>query len=259
MDGLLFNFLVSGATCTLIFFLFVYLIQVGVIRIDTQPERLKNVLAENARLKDVEDLLKYEQQQRLLLSDQLVTARQEIEALKQQLNELQRIGSDRLAFTPLLLICGDQVFCDQDELQLSRSRVWYRKLDAATKADVEAEIARRRQDRSVYSWAHLSAHGTTKGILLSDGIAEFEWWAKQLEGFEVILAANCESVKVGDYLAGLVDAVVVIYGNRDSNLISRFTYSFWSEMSRSNKVRTAYQHAIKEVPALRPFVDLRVR
>ena len=183
--------------------------------------------------------------------------KQRIEELEKELGQYKKVES--LPTTPLLLICGDEGFCKDDAAQLNRARVWYRMIEHATKRDINDEIARRRQNGDLYTWVQVSAHGNHEGILLSDGIAEPNWWQTSLEGVSVLFAANCESAKVGDALAGVVDYVIVFYGERDTEEIARYTYAFWSEMMKSDNARSAYRKALIEVPSLRPFTDLRTR
>lgn len=161
--------------------------------------------------------------------------------------------------TPMLVICGDYEFCKDDTAQLIRARIYYRQLELATRRDVEEEIQRRRHDGTLYPWLLVSAHGGPQGIELSDGLAERDWWNRQLEGFQVVMLANCASARTGDLLAGLVDRVVVLYGDRQSTDVSNYVYSFWAEMARTNDADKAYARALREVPAIRPFADIRSR
>lgn len=205
------------------------------------------------------DQVKVERQEQ---ATELEQARKTIEQLKKRIEELEaelvqfkRISA--LPTTPLLLICGDKGFCAQDAAQITKARVWYRVIENATRNSIEDELMRRRQNGDLYPWLHISAHGSEAGILLADGIAEPNWWNRQLEGVKVVLAANCESVEVGDALAGVVDYVIVFYGDRESDYMSSFAYAFWREMAATNDAKAAYKKALIDVPAIRPHVDLR--
>lgn len=179
-----------------------------------------------------------------------------IEELEDELAKLTKFST--IPTTPLLLICGDAGFCEEDAGQLIRARVWYRTMENATRKMIEDELSRRRQNNDLYPWIHVSAHGSKDGILLTDGIAEASWWNRQLQGVKVVFAANCESAEVGDSLAGVVDFVVVFYGDRESEYMSEFAYTFWKEMMLTNDARTSYNKGLSTVPAIRPHVDLRV-
>jgi len=160
----------------------------------------------------------------------------------------------------MLLICGDEVLCEADEAQLQRARINFRKLENATLNEIEKEIQRRRLDGTLYQWLHISAHGSKNGFALgNDEMMTTEWIADHFEGIQVVMAASCDSVAAGDSLAGIVDAVVVVYGRRGSALISTFASVFWREVAETGNSRRAYQMALTEVPQLRPFVDLRLR
>lgn len=160
---------------------------------------------------------------------------------------------------PMLLICGDESFCESDEIQLKKANIWFRKLERATLNDVEQELQRRRLDETLYQWVHISAHGTVDGFVLSNEIMTSKWLADHFEGVRVLFAATCDSASVGDSLAGIVDAVIVVYGKRGSGAIATFACAFWREMARTGNVRKSYRTALEEVPQLRPFVDLRLK
>ncbi|HXF60308.1 MAG TPA: hypothetical protein VNK95_01745 [Caldilineaceae bacterium] len=183
----------------------------------------------------------------------------ELEALRQRVSENEGTVSDDLPVTPLLLICGDEQFCRDDASQLNRAKVWFRLLERATKASVEDELQRRRHNDDLYPWLLVSAHGSPAGIVLADGLADRNWWNRQLEGIRVVMLANCEGPATGDVLAGLVDYVVVLYGERATHEVSNFVYSFWAEMVRHRDARRAYRQAIQDVPQIRPYADLRMR
>ncbi len=239
----------SAAAC----FAFVYFMQAGLIRPGKwgKPD-----------IVDVRWLLDQVKVERQEQATELEAARKTIEQLKRRIEELEselvqfkRISA--LPTTPLLLICGDQGFCQSDAAQITKARVWYRVIENATRNSIEDELMRRRQNGDLYPWLHISAHGSEAGILLADGIAEPNWWNRQLEGVKVVLAANCESVEVGDALAGVVDYVIVFYGDRESDYMSSFAYAFWREMAATNDAKAAYKKALIDVPAIRPHVDLR--
>jgi hypothetical protein len=161
--------------------------------------------------------------------------------------------------TPLLLICGDDEFCNSDRLQLNRARVWYRTLENATKQNVIDELNRRRENGDLYHWVHVAAHGSEKGIKLKDEIVSPDWFNYYFTDIKVVLFSNCESVYVGDYLAGVADYVIVFYGDRNTNSLERFTYSFWSELKRTGNVNLSYTKALDVVPEIRQYTDLRVK
>lgn len=161
--------------------------------------------------------------------------------------------------TPMLLICGDESFCDNDELQLVRAGIEYRKFEHATLTQIEGEFQRRRLDGTLYPWVHISAHGTVDGWVLSSGIMTAEWAARHFRGVRILFAASCDSQAVGDVVHGIVASVVVVYGARGSGAISTFAGIFWSEMARSGDVKAAYLLAREKCPELRNFVDLRMK
>jgi hypothetical protein len=172
---------------------------------------------------------------------------------------LFRPGRNDAPIVPMLLICGDEAFCEDDELQLRRARIMFRKLEHATLNDVDKEFQRRRLDGTLYKWVHISAHGTANGFVLTNDLMTADWLADRIDGIEIVFAASCDSASVGDALAGIADAVIVVYGKRGSGLISTFACAFWREVAMHNDARRAYRTALREVPQLGPYVDLRIR
>jgi hypothetical protein len=263
---ILFLFLLA---CGLAFLAFYLSIRNRVIpSTNTDTKRITDLESE---LVDVKKLLEYERSQRdkdnRERTEEIIEAFRKIKKqeetitqLKSRIQELESTNqSYGLPITPLLLVCGDHIFCEKDAAQLNRAKIWYRTLEDVTKLTIEEELHRRRQNSDLYPYVHISAHGTSEGILLQDGIASPEWWNNTLEGIRVAFFANCNSIKVGDALAGLVDYVVVFYGDRNSDLIERFTYTFWSEIMRTNDPMKAYNSCLRENPALRRYSDIRTR
>lgn len=215
-------------------------------------------------------LLDEEKAKRFTLLEELTEAYRRIQklenseiSLRLRIEELEKTTlntpprREDLPLTPLLLICGDKKFCTDDAVQFSRAKIWYRILEGATKSLIEDEFARRRQNGDLYPWVHISAHGGSQGIQLADGIAEPGWWARTLEGVRVLVAANCDSIVVGDALAGVCDCVIVFYGERESSQIERFIYVFWETLMQGLTASEAYRVALIQNPQVRPYVDFR--
>lgn len=164
--------------------------------------------------------------------------------------------------TPMGVICGEPEFCIDDLAQLTRARIWARPIEgvagsAATGEDVLEEIQRRRHDGTLYRWLLISAEGTPRGIQLADGVKNREWWQPVLEGVQTVMLANCEGQATSDVIAGLVDRVVLFYGERKSADVSAFVYAFWREMAKIDNADRAFRIAVGEVPAIKRWVDIR--
>lgn len=257
------------------FFLWLINNQIVKVRIDGNDKKLieleERIMQQQRQLDIQNEVLKTERghwnEERSKLLIDIAEALRKIHKLEvenRQLKEriadiekIERISS--LPQTPLLLICGDKEFCEKDAIQLNRAKIWYRMLEGATKQSIAEEFSRRRQNKDLYPWVHISAHGNEQGILLSDGISDSEWWNSIFDGVKVAFFANCSSVRVGDNLAGLVDYVIVFYGKRESELIEQFTYTFWSEMIKTGDAMQAYKTCLGEIPGLRRFADIRTR
>lgn len=158
---------------------------------------------------------------------------------------------------PLLLICGaDEIMCNNDRQALRRAGVTFHRLNLATKQLISDELRRRRQDNTLYSWVHVTAHAGPQGILLEDGIADPLWWGQNFDGVDVIFFAACKTSNVADQLAGLMH-VVFMQADVDERDAADFTYAFWSAMVDKNNPADAYRTAVKMVPAVSEFVDYR--
>lgn len=231
-----------------------------------------------ARYKDMIDDLQRQ------LSEQRAHYEQQIEELQRRIDflvgELQRAGihirdlekaiteggkgkvdippKKYLPAKPLLLICGmETALCDVDRHAVRRATVSFQRLFNATKANLSAELRRRRQDGTLYPWLHISAHADEQGVSLTDGIAPPAWWNEQLQGIEVVFLAACRTAMVADALAGMVSAVIFVLEDIEHNDAGDFTYSFWRRMKEHGDPRLAYQQAIIEVPQIAEFTDIR--
>lgn len=196
------------------------------------------------------------------LIDQLLRAGLQIRELETRKDGSYPVPSvpvvKRLPEKPLLLICGtEQSFCEADRQALRRTGINFQRLMATTKAGVISELRRRRQDDKLFPWIHVTAHATSDGILLSDGIAEPDWWNEQLSGVEVVFLAACQSSAVADALAGMVTVVFVLEDIENKNA-SDFTYAFWRRMDEHRDAIKAYRQAVIEVPQVREYTDIRM-
>ncbi len=197
-------------------------------------------------------------QERFSLAAQVEQLYAENEQLRQRIDVLAGGTHDGLPVRPLLVICGDAEFCQSDLAEFDKIHdLWYTPLAAATKAMLDDEIQRRRQQGNLYPWAHVSAHGGPQGILLADGWAERSWWNVRFRGFEVMFLANCDGPGVGDMLFGIVEHVVVLYGSQESSYISQFAYWFWTDMLKNQNALSAYELACRNVPLLKNYSDMR--
>ena len=158
---------------------------------------------------------------------------------------------------PLLLICGpDNALCNTDRHALRRAQVSFQRLTETTKRQVQEELQRRRQDGTMYTWVHITAHATIEGVRLTDGVADPSFWNETLIGVKVVFLAACQTAAVADALAGMVTVVYVLEDieNRDA---SAFTYAFWRRMREHGDPLRAYRQAVTEAPQVAEFTDIR--
>jgi uncharacterized coiled-coil protein SlyX len=201
------------------------------------------------------------------LIDQLAKANKKIEELEAKIRalecELQRIQDtiprgEAMPLKPLLLICGtEEAIYQADRQAIRRTGIKFHRLTGATKASVSGELRRRRQDKTLYPWIHVSSHSGPEGVVLCDGVANPEWWNEQLDGISVIFLAGCSSVEIADHIAGLVDHVIVTYEKIKNEDAADFTYSFWKGMEELGDANRAFEQALNQVPQVAEFVDIR--
>lgn len=173
------------------------------------------------------------------------------------LAELDR-HTTKLPDVPLLHICGDPLFCQDDRIQINRARVPYRAMDRATRDAVEGEMQRRREDGTEYLWILVSAHGTREGIALEDGLAPPHWWSRAIDAkTKLLVLANCDGPEVGDALAGIVERVIVMYGDIATDDAAAFVLSLFRSLWTGAAIDDAYWFARQQVPQIAPFIDIR--
>lgn len=164
----------------------------------------------------------------------------------------------KLPDVPLLHICGDPLFCQDDRIQINRARVPYRAMDRATRDAVEGEMQRRREDGTEYLWILVSAHGTREGIALEDGLAPPHWWSRAIDAkTKLLVLANCDGPEVGDALAGIVERVIVMYGDIATDDAAAFVLSLFRSLWTGAAIDDAYWFARQQVPQIAPFIDIR--
>jgi len=176
---------------------------------------------------------------------------------RQLMAELERYG-EKMPDVPLLHICGDPLFCQDDRIQINRARVPYRAMDRATRDAVEGEMQRRREDGTEYRWIVVSAHGSREGIALEDGVAPPHWWSRAIDAkTKLLVLANCDGPEVGDALAGVVERVIVMYGEINSDDAASFILSLFRSLWTGAAIDDAYWFARQQVPQIAPFIDIR--
>lgn len=201
------------------------------------------------RIKELEAQVKF-------LLDELTKTKLEIEVLKKNTQALRQNATPPAP--RVLLICGgDDRFCNSDRQALRRANVPFERLVHATKADIIAELRRKREDANPWRRVHISAHASSEGILLADGMADPAWWNEVLDGVTGIVLAACKTMAVADSVAGLVPYVVAIRENINNEDASQFTFSFWRAVADGLFMPEAFERAVAETPQVAEFVSLR--
>lgn len=191
------------------------------------------------------------------LLDELQAATARIRELERAQHLLPPPKAPAIPAKPLLVVCGpDNRLCEIDRQALRRVGISFQRIFGATQQAITDELRRRRQDGTLYTWLHITAHANEEGIHLSDGVAPPGFWNDALTGIDVVFLAACQSADVADALAGLVTVIYVLedIDNRDA---SDFTYAFWRRMKEHGDPVQAYRQAVIECPQLAEFTDIR--
>lgn len=157
----------------------------------------------------------------------------------------------------ILLICGNEAFCQTDRHALRRTNMDYQRLPSATKEEISDELQRARENHDPYRLIHISAHASPEGILLGNELVAPGWWNDHLDGVHLLVLAVCQGAAIADQLAGLVDVVVSVREGIDNQLAGEFTYVFWSSVQEGSDPREAYRQARKSLPAVAEYVSIR--
>lgn len=158
---------------------------------------------------------------------------------------------------PLVLICGPvAAFCEKDRRSLKRAQISFHRIVMATRDKIAAYMRGQRQNGTVPTWVHVTAHAEDAGIDLADGIAPPEWWAEMLDGVEVVMLAACKTSTVADALAGLTTVVFTYDDIRDQDAAD-FTYAFWRRMRLYRDPQRAFNEAREEVPQVADSTHIR--
>lgn len=159
---------------------------------------------------------------------------------------------------PLEVIVGtDMSFFERDRAALRRAGVAFRRITNATQATIKAELRRRRQDNSASPWWLISAHAGEQGVELVDGIAPPSFWNDVMNGVQLVVLAACKASTTADDLAGLVDTVIWFHESVENRDAADFNYALFRRLITGMLVDQAFAEAVREVPSVAEFVDIR--
>lgn len=181
--------------------------------------------------------------------------------LKTRIDELEgknKILTVLLPVVPLAVVVGaDTSLFERDRAALRRAGIAFRRVMNATQKLIRAEVRRRRQNGDVPPWWVISAHAGPEGVLLTDGIAPPSFWHEVLEGVSLVVLAACEGSNIADELAGLVDTVIWFQEEVGIVEAADFNYALFRRLVTGKAVDTAFAEAVREVPAVAEYVDIR--
>lgn len=168
-------------------------------------------------------------------------------------------------YRDVLLVCGDQLFCEVDRRALRKAQIPFVRLLDATTESLKQEILRRRSDGNLYRIIHFSAHGTENYIELSmlpsgfkDKITGDEL-GLILTGVEVVFISSCKSTKVGDRIADIVPVVVTLLEDVENDLAEAFAAEFYKQIKLQASPQQAFYLAVGTIPEISEFAHIRVK
>jgi hypothetical protein len=191
----------------------------------------------------------------------IVALENENKVLASRIKELEAKEKQSLPILPpkplWIIGGGDESIFARDQAALMRARVPFQRTRKATTKSILEEMRRRRLDGTMYLWVILSSHAGPEGIELCDGIAPPDFWREALTGIEVVMLAACSASTTADELAGLVKRVIYFTEDVANQDAADMNYAFWRRMLLGINVDQAYAEAVREVPAVASFVDIR--
>lgn len=163
-------------------------------------------------------------------------------------------------FRDLLIVCGNEEFCDADRRALRKSGIRFMRLRFSSFEDFVNELRRRRSDNTLYKVIHFSMHGTSEGLIFGDGeLVTGAQLSEVIDGVDIVFLNTCTSVNVADKIASIVEYVIVVYEDIENDLAEQFATEFYSAYSGTRNPIYSFSHAIAVVPEVSEFVDLRRR
>lgn len=208
------------------------------------------LLAWKSRVSDLELKLKYEQEQNALLTAKLNELIKRVEMLEGDNKILTKEKAT-------LLVMGENSFGMADRNALRRAGVLFHRLVDAKFVDLREELHRKRSEGRQYRIVHISSHAGESGIQFSDGTRTGQEVSDIMDGVELLFLASCSNVKLADSILGVVDNVIVVYEQVDTDEMEHFVYEFYNELKKDFEIKRSFTAALIKMPSISEYVDLR--
>lgn len=159
---------------------------------------------------------------------------------------------------PVLLVYGDNSFGEADRNAMRRAGISFFRLVSSNLEDLRTELHRRRSDGRMYDVVHISAHGGSGQINLDRVFVTGMELSDVLSNVRCVFLGTCSNQEVADKLVGIVKYVITVYEDIKSTDAADFTYEFYKRYKNSLDVEGSFVEALRVMPHVSEFVDLRV-
>jgi hypothetical protein len=119
------------------------------------------------------------------------------------------------------------------------------------------ELQRQRLAGAITKYIQISGHASANGFVFADRVLDSYKLAELISGTDTIVLAGCSGVSIADKMIGAARVVISVREDVYSLDMADFTYSFWRAVNSGRDVKSAYEIARIEVPAVASFIDYR--
>lgn len=159
---------------------------------------------------------------------------------------------------PVLLVYGDNSFGEADRNAMRRAGISFFRLASSNLEDLRTELHRRMSDGRIYDVVHISAHGGSGQINLDGVFVTGMELSDVLSNVRCVFLGTCSNQEVADKLVGIVKYVITVYEDIKSSDAADFTYEFYKRYKNSLDIEGSFVEALRVMPHVSEFVDLRV-
>ena len=222
--------------------------------IDPKYERIVSLKTElmvwKAKVQEIQKELEEERRINRILSE-------EINSLKKRIENLEDKNPILTSEKATLLVLGDNSFGTADRNALRRAGVLFHRLIDGSFKSLREELQRKRSEGRQYKIVHISSHASELGIQFSDGVFTGDELSNILDDIHLLFLASCNNVSIADKVLGIVDDIIVVYENVNTNDMESFVFEFYNELKINFDIDSSFNSAIKKVPSVAEFVDRR--
>lgn len=159
---------------------------------------------------------------------------------------------------PVLLVYGEPEFGEQDRTAMRRAGLSFFRLKAASLKSLYDELQRRRSEGTLYDMVHISSHGDLTSIGLGEEAVDGSDLSNIFSGIRGVFLNTCSNQYIADKLIGVVNFVIVIYDDIESEIAASFAYEFYKRYALDMDIEKSFAGALLIMPDISDFVDIRI-